>query len=177
MPGIDDQMVRIIKESIQLEKNGKRFYERAASVTKDELGKATFQRLAKEEEGHMDVVEAIFTSVTGGEEWREVVGNEKHRLGSASVVDQLEAAVASRKGNDNANDAQALKIAMEMERKAIWFFEELIKMARNRKVRELAETLADEERFHYDLLQSQHDSVLNMGYWIDSTDIRMDSKF
>ncbi|WP_177420825.1 ferritin-like domain-containing protein [endosymbiont of Lamellibrachia barhami] len=178
MVDIDDQMVELIKESIKLEISGKGFYERAAVVTEDELGKAMFIRLAKEEDGHLTVLEKIFTSITGGEDWRNIADREMQKKGPASVVDQLEAAIAKRgKDNKNANGAEALKIAMEMERKAIRFFEELVKKASNPKVRELAESLADEERFHYDLLQSQHDSVLNMGYWIDSTDIRMDSKF
>ncbi|RDH88114.1 MAG: hypothetical protein DIZ78_01620 [endosymbiont of Escarpia spicata] len=178
MVDVDNQMIELIKESIKLEISGKGFYERAAVVTEDELGKAMFKRLAVEEDGHLAVLEGIFTSITGGEDWREIADSEMQKQGPAPVVDQLEAAIAKRgKDGKHANGAEALKIAMEMERKAIRFFEDLLKKAANPKVRELAESLADEERFHYDLLQAQHDSVLNMGYWIDSTDIRMDSKF
>lgn len=177
MPPIDDQMAEIIKGSISLEVNGKRFYERAASVTDDKLGKAMFQRLAEEEDGHLEVLEGIFASITDGDDWREIAERAANRTGRAPVVEQLETAIAARGKDQNANDSKALKIAMEMERKAIWFFEEMIKRAKSPKMRELVEALADEERFHYDLLQSQLDNLMNVGLWYDSTDLRMDSKF
>jgi rubrerythrin len=178
MAAIDAQTIEIVKESIKLELAGKGFYERAAEVTEDELGKAMFARLAKEEDGHLAVIERIFTAMAGGEEWRAVADKEMRKKGPAPLVDELEAAIAKRGGDSkHANGAAALKIAMEMERKAIRFFEDLVKKATSPRARELAESLADEERFHYDLLQSQYDNVLNMGFWLDSAEFRMDAKY
>ena len=37
--------------------------------------------------------------------------------------------------------------------------------------------ICDEERFHYDLLQSQYDSVTNSGFWLDVSEFRMDARF
>jgi len=174
----DSQMVEIVKQSIKLELAGKGFYERAAEVTEDDRGKAMFARLAEEEDGHLEVIEEIFTAMASGEEWRVVADEEMHKKGPAPLVAQLEAAIAKR-GTDgkHANGAAALKIAMEMERKAIAFFEDLLKKAKTPRARELAASLADEEKFHYDLLQYQYDNVLNMGFWLDSAEFRMDAKF
>jgi len=175
---IDNQLVEIIKESIKLELRGKGFYERAAEVTEDERGKKMFARLAMEEDGHLEVIEEIFTSMASGEQWRKIADKTMRMQGPAPVVDQLEAAVAKRDAdNKNANGTAALKIAMEMERNAIRFFEDLVKQAKTPKARELAQSLADEERYHYDLLQYQYDNVLNLGFWLDSAEFRMDAKF
>ncbi|AGA89130.1 hypothetical protein Thimo_0258 [Thioflavicoccus mobilis 8321] len=178
MASIDAQTIEIVKKSIKLELAGKGFYERAAEVTEDDLGKAMFSRLAKEEDGHLVVIEKIFTSMAGGEQWRAIADEEMGKKGPAPLVDELEAAIAKRGGDSkHANGAAALKIAMEMERKAIGFFEDLTRKAKTPTARELAESLAEEERFHYDLLQYQYDNVLNMGFWLDSAEFRMDAKF
>lgn len=178
MASIDAQLIEIVKESIKLELAGKGFYERAAEVTEDDLGKAMFTRLAKEEDGHLAVIEKIFTSMADGEAWRALADEAMSKQVAAPVVDELEAAIARRGGDGrHANGTAALKIAMEMERKAIRFFEDLVKKAKTPRARELAESLADEERFHYDMLQYQYDNVLNMGFWLDSAEFRMDAKF
>ena len=76
MSHIEGHMTEVIREAIDLEINGKRFYERAAEVTENELGKHMFERLAKAEDGHMEEVGEIFTQMTGSEEWREIVEQE-----------------------------------------------------------------------------------------------------
>ena len=35
----------------------------------------------------------------------------------------------------------------------------------------------EEEKFHYDLLQAQHDSVTNSGFWLDGAEFQMDGKW
>jgi rubrerythrin len=37
--------------------------------------------------------------------------------------------------------------------------------------------LVDEEHYHYDFLQAQLDSVLNVGIWLDAPEFRLDGKF
>ena len=43
--------------------------------------------------------------------------------------------------------------------------------------KEILNQICDEERFHYDLLQAQYDSVTNDGFWLDSAEFRMDGKY
>ena len=43
--------------------------------------------------------------------------------------------------------------------------------------KEIFEKIADEERFHYDLLQAQYDSVTGSGFWLDSSEFQMDGKY
>ena len=66
---------------------------------------------------------------------------------------------------------------MNMERRAIRLYEGLRDRTPDPKVRALAERLVDEERFHYDLLQAQADSLMNVGIWLDKPEFRMDGKY
>ena len=37
--------------------------------------------------------------------------------------------------------------------------------------------ISEEEKFHYDLLQAQYDSVTNSGFWLGSAEFQMDGKW
>jgi len=77
----------------------------------------------------------------------------------------------------SASEIEAIKIGMELERKAIHFFEEFNKEIDDARIKEIILNICDEERFHYDLLQSQYDSVTNSGFWLDVSEFRMDARF
>lgn len=177
MSQVETEMLEVIREALDLEMSAKRFYEHAASVTENEHGQMMFQRLAREEDDHMDAVGAIFESITGSDEWKEIARQEMQRAAPSPIVERLKAAVAERGGEERADDAEALRMAMDLERRAIRFFEELARKSRDPKIHELASKVADEEKFHYDMLQIQHDSVINTGFWLDDAEFRMDSKY
>ena len=42
---------------------------------------------------------------------------------------------------------------------------------------EIFRKISEEEKFHYDLLQAQHDSLTNSGFWLDSAEFQMDGKY
>ena len=76
-----------------------------------------------------------------------------------------------------ASEIEAIKIGMELGRKAIRFFEDFNKELDDARTKEIVLNMCDEERFHYDLLQSQYDSVTNSGFWLDVGEFRMDAQY
>ncbi|MFQ6110262.1 MAG: hypothetical protein ACE5L7_11990 [Candidatus Aminicenantales bacterium] len=43
--------------------------------------------------------------------------------------------------------------------------------------REIFLKIREEEKFHYDLLQAQIDSLTHSGFWLDSAEFRLDGKW
>jgi len=177
MSQVDENLVEIIRDAIGLELNGQYFYRRAAEATAHPKGKQMFLRLAEEEEGHIDEVGALFMSLIGEKEWQRINAEEAANPRTSPVITQLEAAVQARGHSEVADDTQALRLAMDLERRAVSFFEGLEKNATDSLQIEMIRKLADEERFHYDFLQSQLDSVLNVGLWLDMPEFRMDGRY
>jgi rubrerythrin len=66
---------------------------------------------------------------------------------------------------------------MELERKAIDFFEKSTREATVPQAKEIFDKICEEERLHYDLLQAEYDSVTKSGFWFDVAEFRMDGKF
>ncbi|CAK0771788.1 Rubrerythrin domain-containing protein [Gammaproteobacteria bacterium] len=172
-----DGLLELVQSAIGLELNGQHFYRRAAEATDHPRGKAMFLRLAEQEEGHIAEIGALFAGLIGESEWERLSAAEAANPRSSSIIDQLEAAIVARGHSAVADDTQALRLAMELERRAIQFFEGLRNRTDDPVKLEMIHTLAEEERFHYDFLQTQLDSVLNVGIWLDAPEFRLDGKF
>jgi rubrerythrin len=175
MAQITGEIFEIIKESIQLELNGKSFFEKVADKTHNELGKKMFLKLANDEAQHLKVFSDIFTKMVG-EDWKKHLGDLKSRK-DAPMIDALAKKVESAGKESRASELEAISIAMDLERNAIDFFCNAAQKTTDETAREIFNKIADEERLHYDLLQAQYDYLSNSGYWFDVAEFRMDSKY
>ena len=176
-PHPSEALIGLIRSALRLELDGRAFYRRAAIVTAHPSGKRMFLRLADQEQNHVEELGALFADLVGVAEWQQIAAEEAANTQQSPVIAQLEVAVAARGHGAVADDTQALRIAMELERRALSFFDGLIAHAADPNQRALLQELADEERFHYDCLQTQLDSVLNVGIWLDAPEFRLDAKF
>ena len=66
---------------------------------------------------------------------------------------------------------------MQLEMDAIDFFQKAAAETDDPVARKIFQEIADEEKFHYDLLQAQYDSVTNSGFWLDGAEFQMDGKW
>jgi rubrerythrin len=170
---INNQVVNAIREAIKLEINGKAFFESATEMTHNELGKKMFRKLAQDEMRHLDSFSQLFNVMIGREDWKKFVNKEELK-GQSSIIEEL---VSRMKKGERAGELEAISIGMELERKAIDFFEKSAKETTDPQAKEIFDNICEEEALHYDLLQAQYDSVTNSGFWLDVAEFRMDGKF
>ena len=125
---------------------------------------------------HLQVFSEIFTDLTGGSEWKQHIDKEDQDHASP-LIEELRTATADEEKEGRAGELAAIRIGMQLERSAIDFFEKSAGETDDAKARAIFKRIADEERFHYDLLQAQHDSVNNSGFWLDVAEFQMDGKY
>ncbi len=168
-------IVTVAKEAIKLEINGRSFFEHAAATTHNELGRKMFQKLANDEVGHLKAFGQLFASQIGSDNWKKYIAEEEKNI--SSVIEELKARVHEHETEARASELEAIRIGMELERKAITFFEKSAQTTNDPTAQEIFNKICDEERIHYDLLQAQYDSVTNSGFWFDVAEFRMDGKY
>jgi len=176
MNNLSSEIMNVIKESIKLEINGRSFFDHAAEVTSSELGKKMFRKLAQDEMGHINTFGQIFSSIIGSDDWKKFVAAEETK-GPSHVIEELKARIAKEAKEKGAGELEAIRIGMELERKAIEFFERSSSRTTDPKTQRIFNKICDEERFHYDLLQAQYDNITNSGFWFDVAEFRMDGKY
>jgi len=173
MKKLSKDVENAIIEAIKLEIDGRCFFKQAAEVTHNELGKKMFQKLADEEIKHLNTFRELFISIIKDKDWQKYVTKEELEGGS-SIIQEL---VSRMKAAEGKSEIEALRIGMELEMKAVGFFERCTKETDDPVAKEIFNKICDEERFHYDLLQAQHDSVTHSGFWLDSAEFQMDGKY
>jgi len=167
------QLRLLLTEALKLELRGKEFFLQAAETTNNELGRKMFQHLAKEEVHHLETFSRLFTEVLGTDDWKKEIAAEELKENSA-VIESL---ISRMKGAAGKSDLEAISIGLELEKKAIEHFGQAVAVCPDMKTKEIFERIVAEERFHYDLLQAQLDSLQNTGFWLDTSEFRMDGKY
>lgn len=175
MTELNKEIIEIAKEAIRLEVNGRNFFRHAAEVTESELGRKVFEKLASDEIEHLKVFGDMFTEATGGSEWKKFVREEEKRF--SEIIEKLKERLGGAGKEKGAGDLEAIRIGMELERKAIEFFSGIASSSVSAEAKEIAEKICEQERGHYDLLQAQYDSLHRSGFWFDTAEFRLDGEY
>lgn len=177
MTHIDDRVIELARTALSFEYGEEHFYRHAAEMTQNPSGKAMFLRLANEEPRQMEDMRTLFSAVIGKDVWERLAVEEAEDAHPSKVIAEMEAAVAQRGMIVVADDTQALRMAMELERRIIHLLKNLSEHTQDPDVIELIGKMIMEECAQYDALQAQLDSILNVGLWLDTPEFRMDGKY
>jgi len=173
MKEISREVENGIKEAIRLEINGRKFFLHAADITEHEKGKKMFRFLADEEVKHLEVFGKLFSQILDGEDWKKYVRDEELR-GESPLVEKLKDRMKKEEGK---GEVEAIRVGMELEQDAIDFFGKAMFDAYDSNAKKIFREIAEEEKFHFDLLQAQYDSVTRSGFWLGSAEFQMDGKW
>ncbi|NOY58106.1 MAG: ferritin family protein [Calditrichaeota bacterium] len=163
-----------IRMSIDLEKNGRKFYLEAAEKAETESGKKLFKMLAYEETVHLTTFQKMVDKMDKVDDWRELV---KDYPQARQVPVFGEKAPANKVAKARTDEVEAIRIAMKQEREAIDYFDKIAHLADDEKTKKIFDFVREQEVYHYDLLQAEYDHITNTGFWFDSPEFRMDGKF
>ncbi len=173
MSKISKDTENAIRDAIILEINGRKFFNHAAEVTHHPKGKKMFQHLADEEVKHLETFSKMFNEILGGSDWKKDLIPDDVSV-EAPLVEKLK---ESMKHEDRKGEVEALRIGMELERNAITFFQEAAAATDDPVAKKIFLEISEEEKFHFDLLQAQYDSVTGSGFWLGSAEFQMDGKW
>jgi len=172
MAEVSPEAIEAIKMAIQMEKDGLKFYEDAAGKTENELARKTFLRIARDEAIHLKTFQKMFDTITGTEAWRELA----QFTPTVGKVPMFEGEI-EKKGDVNPSEVDALRIAIDNERKGIEHYKNAAVSSGDEMAKEIFNKIREEEEYHYDLLQAQLDYLNKSGFWMDIGEFQMDGKF
>lgn len=155
----------ILKTGMSTELWGQRFYREAVARTEAEGGKKVFQSLVEEEGRHLDILRGEYAAMTRSTEWVSL----EEAVAMAESVDPLtifpEADAAEKLIPAEATDEEALKLAMDFERRGYTLYVQAAEDAETDEERKLWEHLAKAEDKHYSFLQETYEYLVNDGVW------------
>jgi rubrerythrin len=134
-----------LKQAIEMEEEGKRFYLQSAAKVKSALARNIFKELAAAEDYHITVIKEIYDKMVNGKPLTEWITetHAPHRLDKVFKESLIEKAQASE------DDLDALRFGLEREEKSISYYEALAGETESPFEKRFYLTISYEERGHY----------------------------
>ena len=163
---VDNLALKALSQALKLEREGREFYLKAATMSFDEKGKAMFLSLADDEQKHADMVTRQLHAIEG--EGAYVV----LPLGNVPDID-LHAKLfppdpnrIERKIGSDPTEIDALHVALEMEIKSYDLYRLAARGATDEAGRQMYQWLTSAEMTHFNLLMSNYESIISGGSWV-----------
>jgi rubrerythrin len=164
MVGEQEKTGEALKIAIQMEIDGKTYYQQMSKSATGELGIKLFKQLAIEEDYHRQKFEAIFKALEAKQNWPEI----KFEGDQGKAVKTLfAAATAKLSGQKNASldELNSVQKAMEMENKTYDFYKERAKRAKYEAEKNYYEALSGQESAHRAVLLDYYEYIKNPVDW------------
>lgn len=148
-PSIDLVFARdALRIAIATERSGREFYARAAKLTKDPRGRRIFEKLAGEEDDHLDRLEQRYRQILASDPQLESYPTFLFFKGAANGL----FAAGTEQLAKGVDDKQALMIGIRCERGSHRFFKRYGERFEESEGKRVFLEFADEERQHLELL-------------------------
>lgn len=152
-----------LRTAIQMEQDGRKFYEEAARQARDAGTKEIFTYLANGEVYHINRIQEIYDALEKDPHWQESMCEFKPPAEDPQIF-----SAALAKGNmaaGDTDDLKALEIGMQMEAKSIEFYQRLARQAQDPRERRFLLSLVNEERGHYNFLADYRNYLVDPADW------------
>ncbi len=163
------KIIEALQLGIQMEIDGKEYYQKVSQESDNKVGRELFRWLAVEEDGHRQRFEEIYKAIRSKEAWPEIDIESGRREGISTLFAKaMETADPDIKAPPAELDAIAK--AMEMENKTHDFYKSRGERAMYGAEKRFYGALAAEERGHYLALVDYREYLINPAGWFVKTE-------
>jgi len=175
VPGTDEEILKWLNVALDYENEGLLFYMKTASESTNALSRRLFRTLAGQEIEHVKKIEEIFGIIQHG---RKLPSPERLKKTGAHVsvegdIKEFFRSIDKESLRENMGNVEAMKVALEIEKKSFDLYDGLTKDARNASEKEFLKTLRDEENKHIDALDNVYYYLTDPEMWFASDESRV----
>ena len=160
-----DLALSVLRQAMDNELEGQALYLEAIERTEDELGKRMFRSLAQDEEEHLQILQVEYGAITGTGQWLDLEAAQEEEPDPSLRLFPEEEEAVERLIPEDASDLDALKIAMDFERRGYRLYEKAATETSDPTAQAVFRFLVEEESRHFALLDNAHDYLANQGIW------------
>jgi len=159
-----DKTIGALQFAIQMEVDGKEYYQKSGKASGTRMGKELFQWLAGEEDKHRQRFEQIYHALKQKQAWPDVPIQPTKADKLNSIFTNARAAGTAKPRKQPA-ELRSIAKAMEMETRTEHFYKEQGEKAKFPAERRFYESLSGEERGHYLALVDYREYLVDPAGW------------
>ena len=153
-------------QALQLEREGRGFYLKAAEETVDEKGRAMFLSLADDEKMHAEMIQRQLRNVEAEGSYTLLPDLEMEAIDLDAKLFPPQRQEVEAKVGVNPSVIDALHVALEVEVKSHDLYRQAAKETDDEKGKAMYTWLASAEMAHFNLLMSNYEALVSMGGWV-----------
>ena len=169
MTAIPENPEEVLKIALEMEDEGYRTYVEGAKAIHNSLGKRMLERLAQDELSHMNRIREVFRVITGEQEWNNITLTAvQEGVTFQNIFNRLQSELKQsieELGSHGVDDQEVIETAINLENHAKFFYTESAKKAKDAKVKDFLQILADEEEGHYKALRNINNFMNDPANW------------
>ena len=156
--------IEVLQLAVQMEVDGKKFYQKASQKSSTKLAKELFQQLANEEDVHRKKFVEIYEAFKKGQNWPDIASPSE----KGKKLKSLFAEATKALGNNfevAESEFEAIKIAMDKESQSYNLYHSRSKESVLPVEKRFYQTLAGEERGHHLVLLDAYEYLSDPVGW------------
>jgi len=159
-----DRTVKVLQLAVQMEVEGKEFYQKASRKSHNKLAKELFHELANEEDVHRRKFVAIYEALKRKQNWPDVAPSfEKGKKLKSVFTETIKTLGKTFKVAES--ELEAMKIAMDMEIRSYNLYDSRSAESTLPVEKQFYKTLAGEERGHHLALLDTYEYLSDPAGW------------
>jgi len=155
----------MLKTALSMEEEGENFYRKAMENSRNELGRAIFETLMKDEKIHygriLKIYDGLKNNHTWSDEWKSMDVGHKD-------VTELFREMAAKHGKvmeADPGELEALDVGIDFEYKTMKFYQDYLPQAKEPLEKQFIENMIAEERGHYTALKDMKHYMSDPAAW------------
>jgi rubrerythrin len=166
--------IDILQNAVEMEQEGKGFFERASNMMRHERAKQMFTSLVKQEQRHIDILGEELGRLQAGIGWATL---EEMKLGAQhypkiSVFKDKE--ILNLKLRPDAGELEVINVGIQVEKKSIDYYRDAAQRAEDLKAQEVFNWLVGEEAGHLTILNAEYDNRSGAGFYYDNMEFSLE---
>ena len=159
-----NQVLAALSQAIEMEKDGKEFYLKAASEASEEKAQEMFRSLADDEEAHLRLFQRQYDSIDAKEQWEVIPEAKDAKVPTMTQVFPMNPEEIKRTAG-NASDLEVLVVGMEKEMQSFALYNAQAFKVSDPAAKDMYLYIAGQEQKHFDTLMSRYQSFsMNPGW-------------
>ena len=156
--------LEVLQFAVQMEIEGKEFYQKASQKSSNKLARELFQHLADEEDVHRKKFEEIYEALRRGQDWPDVEPPSEKGKRLKSLFAEASKALGTKIEVAD-SELEAIKVAMDMEVKSYNFYHSRGEQSTLAIEKRFYEAVAAEEREHHLALLDSYEYLSDPAGW------------
>ena len=163
-----------IKTAIEYENKVRDVYANAVKQAENNIAKRVFQRLAEEEQGHVEYLEYRLS------EWQNTGKISLEKLKTTipnknAIKDGVKKLEDNMRESDRFGEVQMLTKALSVEIETSNFYKEMVNQLED-EPQKMFQRFIEIENGHLAIVQAEIDSVTGMGFWFDFQEFNLEAE-